>query len=110
LSRLNEIDTLASRRRSFPVSQEGIAAKGRPEEIGATLAFFPFITSIDDVREKLAQKVRWPMEFRWLALIALWTMIAGPIFAGPGPRPKSGTRPALVHTQSASAPAKIVKP
>jgi hypothetical protein len=23
------------------------------------------------------------MDFRWIALIALWTMIAGPIFAGP---------------------------
>jgi hypothetical protein len=35
------------------------------------------------------------MEFRWLALIALWTMLSGPIFASPGIRATSGTQPAV---------------
>jgi hypothetical protein len=36
------------------------------------------------------------MDFRWLALIALWTMLSGPIFAGPGAGAKS-PRAATAH-------------
>jgi hypothetical protein len=64
---------------------------------------------INTAWEKVARG-RWNMEFRWLALIALWTMLSGPIFAGPGARTKNSTRPTTVQTQAASATAKIVKP
>jgi hypothetical protein len=45
-------------------------------------------------------KTRWIMEFRWIALIALWTMVSGPIFGTPS-GPASGSR---------QAEKKVVKP
>jgi hypothetical protein len=51
------------------------------------------------------------MEFRWTALMALWTMLAGPIFAGP-PRPSgnSGTYPTVVKTRTVPPAGPAVKP
>ena len=44
------------------------------------------------------------MEFRWVALIALWTLLSGPIFGapdGPSSRTKAGA--------SAATPAKVLR-
>jgi hypothetical protein len=47
------------------------------------------------------------MEFRYLALIALWTLISGPLVGVPsGPSPSSQQRPKVAKT--AKAPAKPV--
>lgn len=35
------------------------------------------------------------MEFRWLALIALWTLLSGPIFSGFSYHATSDTKPAV---------------
>jgi hypothetical protein len=40
------------------------------------------------------------MEFRWLSLIALWTLLAGPVFGPPArstPRPGERARAAVVN-------------
>jgi hypothetical protein len=34
------------------------------------------------------------MQFRWVALIALWTFLSGPIFAGPWAQSKPASQPA----------------
>jgi hypothetical protein len=34
------------------------------------------------------------MEFRWVALIALWTFLSGPIFAGPWVKSTPAPQPA----------------
>jgi hypothetical protein len=47
------------------------------------------------------------MEFRWVALIALWTCLAGPIFSAPSaPSAKSGTPQAAVKSSPAGKPVK----
>ena len=40
------------------------------------------------------------MDFRWVALIALWTLLAGPIFAG-RPAPPGARQEAKVRTAPA---------
>jgi hypothetical protein len=47
------------------------------------------------------------MNFRWVALIALWTLLAGPIFAGPPG--KAGARQAA-RVRTAPAVGSAVKP
>jgi hypothetical protein len=40
-----------------------------------------------------------PMEFRWVALMALWTILSGPIFGGPsGKASRAKDRPPVVTT------------
>jgi hypothetical protein len=34
------------------------------------------------------------MQFRWVALIALWTFLSGPVFAGPWALSKPAAQPA----------------
>jgi hypothetical protein len=41
------------------------------------------------------------MEFRWIALMALWTVLSGPIFGGP-----SGTASRVRETPPTVSPAK----
>ena len=48
------------------------------------------------------------MQFRWLALITLWTIISGPIFSGPGA--KGNARPAIVKSPACFTPENSVKP
>jgi hypothetical protein len=47
---------------------------------------------------------RWTMEFRWVVLITLWTVLSGPVFApiaGSPPRPKKS---AVATVQAARVP------
>jgi hypothetical protein len=34
-----------------------------------------------------ADAVEAPMEFRWIAVLALWTLLSGPILTQPSPQP-----------------------
>ena len=45
------------------------------------------------------------MEFRWVALMALWTILSGPIFGGP-----SGTASRVKETPHTVSPAKPAPP
>jgi hypothetical protein len=50
------------------------------------------------------------MNFRWIALIALWTVLAGPIFAGPSRPGKTSDRGASVKAHAAAPAGFAVKP
>jgi hypothetical protein len=51
------------------------------------------------------------MDFRWVALIALWTLLAGPIFAGTSaPSGKTDARPASVKARTLHSESRAVKP
>lgn len=48
------------------------------------------------------------MEFRWVSIIALWTLLSGPIFSTPSSPPRPRERPtvsAAQHTPSHAQPA-----
>jgi hypothetical protein len=44
------------------------------------------------------------MEFRWVALIALWTLLSGPIFGAP-----DGSSSRTKNGANAAAPAKAIR-
>jgi len=45
------------------------------------------------------------MEFRWVAVIALWTILSGPVFAPPAPSRARGVTAASVRKATAQKPA-----
>ena len=46
-----------------------------------------------------------PMEFRWIAVLALWTLLSGPILTQPGPQPATaGQYAGSLFTTPANAP------